>query len=262
MNCNKNCITRSINEDGCIKLQEYLKWFNTYVKKFDMKSPEIMDKFHHTYRVMGYAKEIAISLDMNDHDIWLCEMIALFHDLGRFEQWTKYHTFYDKQSIDHGELSSQILQEFNVLKKIIDEDKNIIYTAISNHNQYQIDTSLDGKTIKFCKIIRDADQIDIMIEQGNVIKEMEDELNPNLLSSLYKKQLCSDQYLKTSVDHILRIIGFIFDLNFNYSFQILLDKNVITNKFHLVKNYVKNVEAVEKLEEFVITYMKEREHVR
>lgn len=239
-------------------MKSYINIFNQYFKRFDVKDKNILLKFHHSYRVMEYAKEIGKSLHLSDHDIWLCAMIGLFHDIGRFKQWTEYHTFFDKDSIDHGNLSYEILKNENILKDIDIDDKNIILMAIKYHNKYDIREVKDERTLLFCKIIRDADKLDILVEQNNSISKVEKTLSKELLKNLYDKNLCQDKYIRTDVDFILRQIGFIFDLNFMYSYQFLLSKNWFENKFNLLENYVEDISAVKELEYFINRYVKER----
>lgn len=40
----------------------YREFFNPYFKEFDIYDQDILDKFHHTYRVMEYSKLITDSL--------------------------------------------------------------------------------------------------------------------------------------------------------------------------------------------------------
>ena len=115
-------------------MQKYRTIFNQYFKRFDMREKHILSKFHHTYRVSEYAKEIARSLKLNEHDIWLSEVIGLFHDMGRFEQWTKYKTFNDIDSVDHGDLACELLFDNNEIQKFNIDKKyyKVIYYSIHN----------------------------------------------------------------------------------------------------------------------------------
>ena len=239
-------------------MEKYRKVFNQYFKRFDIREKDILRKFHHSYRVMEYAKEIGKSLNFDEHDIWLCQMIGLFHDIGRFEQWTKYHTFWDKDSIDHGNLSYKIIQEEDILKEVSDIDKNIILTAVRYHNKYDLNEITDERIKLFCEIVRDADKLDILIEQVNWIDKKEKKLSEKPLKNLYEKRMCLDQYIVTEVDNILRRIGFIFDLNFSYSLKILKEKNWIENQFNILENYVEDLESVHKLKSFINEYVKEK----
>ena len=44
-------------------------------------------------------------------------LIGLLHDIARFEQYTKYKTFRDSISIDHGDLGVEILFEEKEIEK-------------------------------------------------------------------------------------------------------------------------------------------------
>lgn len=239
-------------------MDKYRKIFNQYFKKFDIKEKNILMKFHHSYRVMEYSKSIGKFLELNEHDMWLCEIIGLFHDISRFEQWTKYKTFWDKESVDHGDLSCEIIEREKILDDIDSVDKNIILTAIKYHNKYDIKDVKDERTILFCKIIRDADKIDILLEQVNEVDEMQKELSEQLLEVLYEKRMCPNEYVVTSVDNVLRHIGFIFDLNFSHSIKILKEKKWFENKFNILQNYVEKKENIYELEEFITEYVKEK----
>lgn len=239
-------------------MEKYRKIFNQYFKRFNIREQNILRKFHHSYRVMEYAKEIGNSMNFNEHDIWLCEMIGLFHDIGRFEQWTKYETYNDHDSIDHGDLAYKIVQDENILDDINDIDRNIILTAIKYHNKYDLNEIIDERIKIFCEIIRDADKLDILFEQGNTIKNIQAKLNDDLTKEIYNKKLCSNKYVKSDVDVILRQIGFIFDLHFQYSFVLLKEKNWFSNKFNLLENYVEDKNAVKELQEFINKYVEEK----
>jgi len=238
-------------------MKEYRSKFNQYFKRFDIKEADILQKFHHSYRVMGYVKEIGKSLDLEEHDIWLCEMIGLFHDIGRFEQWTRYQTYIDRNSVDHGDLSCEVIEEEKILDGINNIDKNIILNAIKYHNKYEIESIIDERVLLFCKIIRDADKLDILFEQGNTISKIEKSLPKKILEEIYSKKLCSNEYVNTDVDIVLRHMGFIFDLNFSHSFKTLEKKDWFKNKFNLLENYVEEKSDLQELEEFVNKYVEE-----
>ena len=102
---------------GGIMDKKALKEFNDYAKKFDFKDWGIRLKFHHTYRVVEYAKEIAESLNVSKEDMEVIELCALLHDISRFTQWEKYQTFSDKNSFDHGDMGCEILLKDNFISK-------------------------------------------------------------------------------------------------------------------------------------------------
>ena len=71
-------------------MKDIMKLFNDYAKTFDLKNPKIMEKFHHSYRVMEFAEDIGNSINLNEEDMHIVKIAALFHDIARFTQWTEY----------------------------------------------------------------------------------------------------------------------------------------------------------------------------
>ncbi len=220
----------------------YIDEFNKYAKTFDLTIKQIIYKYHHSFRVMEIAKEIALSLNLNKEEIELATICGLFHDIGRFRQWTEYETYRDQDSIDHGDLGSEILKDFLNNYK----DKDIVIKATKYHNKYGV-PELDERTTLFCNIVRDADKLDIMREQTNEIYQKEIILKPELLTDIDNKIICQNKNIENEVDTIIRELSWVFDLNFKYSFKFLKDKKIIENKLNLLKIYGET-EEIKKLE--------------
>ena len=102
----------------------------------------------------------------------------------------------------------------------------------------------------FIKIVRDADKLDIMTEQGNYIFTDKIELKKELLESIYNKKVCKNEYMTNEVDTILRMISWIFDLNYKYSYLYLVDKRIIEKKFNLLEIYGETKD-ITKLKKFI-----------
>ena len=230
-------------------MQEYFNMFNQYVKTFDFKDKMIRNKFHHTYRVMEYAEEIAESLNVDTFKAKLC---ALFHDIGRFEQWKNYQTFSDFESIDHGDLGCKIINNhFNDIP-----NKDLVLFTTKNHNKLNIPNNNEEYEL-YTKIIRDADKLDIMIEQSNEINDDYFYLKDEIVDTVFQNKMVKNELLEHEVDHIIRLICFIFDINFKYTFKYLLDKKVIENKIHLLKCYIED-DRLEKIEKHLIEYINKK----
>lgn len=231
-------------------MKDYLKLFNDYVKTFDYKDKMILLKFHHTYRVMDFCKQIALSIHA---DTKIAQLCGLFHDIGRFEQYQKYQTYFDVCSVDHGDLGVSILKEhFNSI-----ENYDLILFTIKNHNKLIIEETEDSKKLLFTKIVRDADKLDIMKEQGLTIKDWKPSINEEILNQLFSNQLVHDQTLKTDVDYVFRLLGFIYDINFKYTYQYILNNHIIENKINLLECYIDD-ERLEELKKHLIEYCKKK----
>lgn len=240
-------------------MEEYYKIFNQYVKSYDFKNPMIRLKFHHTYRVMEFCKEIAESLELNEKDIKIAMLCGLLHDIARFDQWTKYNTFIDAKSFDHGDEGYNILLKNNFIKEFIKDKEiiNIVLSTVKNHNKYLIESNLDERTTLFCKIVRDADKLDVIRELGNHIKEDEIIYNEEIIKEMYEEKMCKNNLIKTSADDILRMISWVFDYNFKYSYNFLLKENIIKKKFELLE-INGEIEEISKLKEYIFKEIEKR----
>ncbi len=65
-------------------------------------------KIEHTYRVVSNIGYIARKTDLSVSDIRLAEIIALVHDIGRFQQFMTYKTFDDSVSVNHAALGVEL----------------------------------------------------------------------------------------------------------------------------------------------------------
>ncbi|WP_242831004.1 HD domain-containing protein [Desulfosporosinus meridiei] len=142
-------------------------WFEEYTKRFPSEDPEIEAnlwyKKEHSIRVREYMLTLGHDLRLNENQMFLAEVIGLFHDVGRFEQYVRYHTFKDYQSEDHAKLGLSVLEREQVfLGRGSEQEKDLIFTAILNHNQRVVHKKVLGNTLKLCKLIRDADKLDIL----------------------------------------------------------------------------------------------------
>ena len=118
-------------------------------------------KIVHTYHVVDNARLIAEKLKLSEEDIKLAELIALLHDVGRFEEIT-YLKQFDNATFNHAEHGVKMLFEQGLIREFIKENTydEIIKVAIANHNRLAIEDGLDERTLLHAKIIRDADKLD------------------------------------------------------------------------------------------------------
>ena len=231
-----------------INFNSALDEFFRYTEQFK-KNLKRDIKRKHSLRVMKNCEKLAIYLGLNNEEIELAKLIGLLHDIGRFEQINKYNTFLDRNSVNHAELGIQILFEDNKIRDFIQTNQydNLIRTSILNHNYREISNDIrDDKILLYCKIIRDADKIDIfpvVINDGienAVVFDIDDISKENLTCEIMKDCLnhksCRKEYMKTNIDCIVVWISYIYNLNFNYSLKIIKDNNYIDKMIKLV-NY-------------------------
>lgn len=252
-------------------IDSYKDWFTNYVNQFITNYPDFSEnleiKADHSRKVHQEILEIAKSLNLKEEDIYLAEILGLFHDIGRFEQYVKYQTFSDSKSQNHAELGVEVLKEHDVLKDLSDADKEIILKSIINHSRAEIIPDENKKVIFFSKLIRDADKLDIwrliteyyMVKEQKENKTLELELPDNneiskvVFESILKKEVVLKESLKTLNDFKLLQIAWVFDLNFEYSINRLYNKKYLDKIF----NTLPENQKVNQIKQIVNAYFKE-----
>lgn len=246
-----------------------------HVKNLTIKDKKVQRKLDHIKRVAEISKKIARKLELNENEIQLAELIGLLHDIGRFEQYQKLDATTSIKKLDttkkfdHGSIGVEVLKKNDYIRKYIEEATydSIIYTAIYEHNKYELSKNLTKKEELFSKIIKDADKIDIIYEaiaiywqEPEKINKIEEGiLSEKMLEDFYLQKLSNHQNRKSEIDQILRFTSFIFDLNFKYSFQMLKESDNISNMINRFdyKNQ-KTKEEMEKIKKISNQYIEEK----
>jgi len=140
--------------------------FLRYAEEYDTQNILIGHKIEHTFRVAELSEGCAASLEMSGADTDLAWFLGLLHDIGRFEQVRRFGTFVDSQSVDHAELSGDILFRDGLLERFPEKGlpegwRTIAETAVRQHNKLQLPDTLDDRTRRFAEVLRDADKTDI-----------------------------------------------------------------------------------------------------
>src|SRR3989337_3205386 len=109
----------------------FKNWFIQFVKSYYSANTEdqrnIYLKEEHTFKVCENILEIIRGLKCSNEEMMLAEIIALFHDIGRFPQYAKYKTFRDHLSVNHGFLGAETLLQKRILKDLpVDEQESIV----------------------------------------------------------------------------------------------------------------------------------------
>lgn len=214
--------------------------FKKYVEQFNTLDEQILLKYYHSIRVMKICEELAESLSLNDQDKVLAKKIGLLHDIGRFEQLKKYHSFSDK-NVDHAILGVSVLFDKQLIKNydIREEDLEVLKKAILNHNGYDIDLNLNKRELLFSQIIRDADKLEILYRlsvEDVLLKEDESDISKKVNDDFLKEKSIRTTDLEGKNDRIILFLAFSYDLNFQYSFTYLKKNKLYEHIFELIND--------------------------
>ncbi len=214
-------------------------FFDSYYQKHKSEDAIIQKnidlKKNHTMRVVENTGKLAGVLLLNDEQKEIAEVIALFHDAGRFPQLAKYGTFNDDESEDHAALSLAALAEAPFFVEMDETSQKIIKTAIHNHSKIQLPLFEDEQMQLFCQLIRDADKLDVWAMVTNQFRDRSNDDMKIIMYNLPNQNLVSDKVIKTIQmgklvrkedmktmnDFRLMQMSWVFDLNFKASFNIL-----------------------------------------
>lgn len=221
-----------------IDLNKAKEAFASYVRQYSPCDEQIQLKIRHTYEVVRIAHDIAREVVQEEEQVRLAELIALLHDIGRFEQIRRYHTFLDAKSVNHAELGVSILKE-GLLRTFVEEDTydDIILQAIANHNRYQIEDGLDPLTLIHAKIIRDADKTDIfrvnLMEDDELLylctrEELcKDTISEDVYTAFKQNQSILASTRKTHLDVLVSHIALLFDYNYATGLRIVKENHYV-----------------------------------
>ena len=224
-------------------------FFENFVNQFDKNNKKIKHKYDHTYRVVEYAKKIAKSINLNEKEYNRAIICALFHDLGRFPQIKEYDTFIDKISFDHGDKSYEILKNNNYTDEII-------LNAVKYHNKKYL-PNFDEITNLHCKLVRDADKLDILFYFNNKINNKNVIIDDKIINYFKNHELVDNTVIENEVNGRLRELSFIFDINFKKSIEIIINNNLIDSKLNSLRN-INNKDKIDLIEKELKKYIQER----
>jgi len=220
-------------------------WFAEYVNQFNSNDPRVQEnmdlKRGHTRRVCAAILDIGASLNLSEEDLGMAEATAWLHDIGRFEQYTRYGTFMDHRSEDHADLGVRVIRESRILERIGVFDPGIVLRVVGGHNRAALPAGEDERILFFLKLLRDADKVDIWHvvtayyqdpdQRRNHALELDLPDSPHISEPVYealmKGRLVKMADLKTVNDFKLLQMGWIYDVNFPRTFQIVREKGYL-----------------------------------
>ena len=242
-----------------IDFNQALIAFKEYLQDYDLAYGKIELKIRHTYGVVNASEYIAKELSLDDENIELAKLIALLHDIGRFEQIKKFDCFIDNKNVDHAVLGNEILFKNNLIRNFIKDAQydNIISKAILNHNRLSIEDGLTDKELLHAKIIRDADKTDNFRVKAtddfeniidNASKEIleNDIISDNIFNNFMDSKIIVREDRKTYMDFWVSYIAFIFDFNYKAGLEYIQQMNYIDKIINRLD--YKNIDTKQKME--------------
>ena len=212
--------------------------FNNYLKDYDCHNDKIRLKIVHTYGVVKESADIAARMKLSEEDTSLAKMIALLHDIGRFEQLKRFNSF-EADTMDHATYGVKVLFEEGMIRQFIEEDTwdDVIRTAIAKHSDYELTGITDKRTLLHARLIRDADKLDncrVKLEDAmeTLLDLSADEVGKYAISPKVRedafagKCICSKDR-RTPMDYWVSYVAYFYDLNFQETLDIVAEEQYV-----------------------------------
>lgn len=244
--------------------------FKEYVSGFNINDERISLKITHTYRVADNSVNLAESLGLTIDDQNLSWLIGLLHDVGRFSQIDRYGTFDDNVSVDHAELGADLLFKYDYVWNFIDSnsEKNelsIIDTAIREHNKFELRNDLSDREAMFCRVIRDADKLDIFrvvtentteATWGVTIDELyQSGISDDVIRLVKEKKQVRKEYRITPLDKLIGSASMVFGLNADYSLELARKQGYLKRILSKGSMFGEKNKEYEEIRNIIITYV-------
>lgn len=225
--------------DHCVSV--FSEFTNAYLSGDEKQDELYRLKIGHTMNVLSNASEILEREGVDGRTALLCQLGALFHDIGRFPQLKQYNTFRDRESTNHGRLGVLTLRSLSLSDRLSEEDLRIIRIAIGQHNLKTLNPRLPHPLSTPVHVVRDADKIDILRLIIEHFSKSEDKNpiithgvtdDPGKYSSTIYDQIISGypgdyKDIQYANDFMLIALGWTSTLGFKSSLKIIQERNLI-----------------------------------
>lgn len=245
------------------------KEFQDYLASFDRENEKIKLKIIHTEGVVRCAAEIARRMNLSEEDKCLAELIALLHDIGRFEQIKQFDSF-EPTTMDHASYGVEILfGERKMIRRFVKEDTwdEVIRTAIAHHSDYELPDIRDEQTLLHAKLIRDADKLDncrVKLEESIEVLLGTDarsvgsqEITEKVWEYCLNHKCIKSADRRNKIDYWVSYIVYFFDINFPETFSIIREENYLDRIIDRIPyTNPDTIQKMEKLRKMINEYMR------
>ncbi len=250
------------------------KTFADYTDNYNSSDEKIKLKINHTYRVAGLCDRIADSIGLVGEDRDIAWLIGMLHDVGRFEQIRRYHTFNDAKSIDHAKLGADLLFCEGLMEQYVPglleqpelkSERELIELAIRQHNVYRLPEDLSEREAVFCKLIRDADKIDIFkVNIDTPMEEIYDVTTEEIKTSVITDEVLAafdeehcilKSIRKSAVDNLVGHISLAYELEFPVSKLITVEQGYIEKMMNFQSDNEKTNQQMEHIRQHMNEFL-------
>lgn len=242
--------------------------FKSYTDAYDSTDEKVALKIEHTGKVAQICEEIAKSLSLKEEEVDFAWLLGMLHDIGRFEQLRRFHTFYDAKSVDHAILGAELLEEGllqRFWKDASDKERDTLLKAIRFHNRYVLPPDLTDEEKLFCDLIRDADKVDIFrvamsssteaIYSASREELLHSQIAEEVFANFQEKRAILRSLRKYPMDILVGHISLAFELVFKRSRELALEMGYLAKMLAVEPASEKTREQMRQIKEMMLDYL-------
>ncbi len=241
-------------------------WYDDYTRPYLEGVNGVPDSLRlkqaHIARVVIEMDSLTSALGLDESQCLIARTIALLHDIGRYEQLVRWGTMSDRASVSHSELGIAEIKKHNSIGHLSGTEERIIFAGILNHSRREIEPNLDEATEFNCKLIRDADKLDIYkvfieVDMGDnealkmtAYLDLPEEVgvSDKVINDLESGKLVDYVSMQNRHDVRLMLLSWVYDLNFDYTRAQILERGYFNILSEGLKHEENAKQALERLE--------------
>ena len=220
-------------------------FFDDYTRGFSAEDGQLSlplrIKVEHCRHVAEDCGDIARELGWDESGVASAVVLGYLHDIGRFSQYTQYKTFRDRDSVNHAPLGCEVLEQAGILEVFSAEDRQVVHDGVLYHNRRELPPGIPESSLRFIKLVRDADKLDIFrvvyeaVENDHLRDypeitlglDLDGPVSPDLLEDIRNGQMGGYHKLKSLMDVYLVQVSWVYDFNYRPSLARMKQRMIL-----------------------------------
>jgi hypothetical protein len=250
-------------------LEQFREEYNQILSSVETKGFAQQQAFEqwkkHNEKVVENILLLGQSLDMEDGEMRMAEILALFHDIARFRDVSTSPWYPKLTEAGHAEAGAELLSLLPPFKGLEAAKQEILQKVTIFHNKPELPKKENEFVVYYLKLLRDADKLDALRMTAEFLTYRDVKVSPADTLNLSKSPAISDNICKDIIndmmpkkedmvtynDYVLLQLSWVFELTYRKTYLILNQKQ-----------YVKRLyDALPKNDSIIDIYRKARIHI-
>jgi len=250
-------------------LEQFREEYNQILSSVETKGFTEQQAFEqwktHNEKVVENSLLLGQALDMEDGEMRMAEILALFHDIARFREVSSSPYFSKLTETGHAEAGAELLSLLPPFKELEAAKQEILQKVTVFHNKPELPKRENEFVVYYLKLLRDADKLDTLRLTAEFLTYRDVKVSPADTLHLSKSPAISDNICKAIIndmmpkkedmvtynDYVLLQLSWVFELTYRKTYLLLNQRG-----------YVKRLyDALPKNDNIIDIYRKARIHI-